>query len=160
MLRLVNGIDGEGTQHDRATSDADATNHVSPTVAIEALRTLDRKGLFGTALTVATAIPTMLVLVISICALVAGVTGTAPWLLGSVIAGSTLGVIGGRNLQRSSARRAALSALKSSRATASLSDDVLEIHASDRARPWRFALGGSARSLRMLPAARVLGKED
>jgi len=158
--RLVNGIDGNGTQHDRATSDADAAKDVSPIVAIETLRTLDRKGLVGTALTVATAIPTMLVVVIMGCMVVGGVAIAAPWLLGGVIAASALGVIGVRNLRRSSARRAALSALESSRATASLSDDVLEIHADDQAGPWRFALGRSSKSLRMLPAARVLSKGD
>jgi hypothetical protein len=158
--RLVNDIDGDGTQDDRATSDADSAKEVSPIVALETLRTLDRKGLAGTALTVATAIPTMLIVIIMACAVVGGVAIAAPWLLGGVIAGSALGVIGVRNLRRSSAMKAALSALESSRATASLSGDVLEIRADNHAGPWRFALGGSSKSLRMLPAARVLRKKD
>jgi hypothetical protein len=158
--RLVNGIDGGGTQHGGAPSDADAAKHVSPILAIETLRTLDRRGLVGTALTVATAIPTLLVVVVMICAVVGGVAIAAPWLLGGAIAGSALGLIGVRNLRRSFERKAALSALESSRATASLSDDVLEIRARDHARPWRFALGGGSKALRMLPTATVLRKED
>ncbi len=160
-VRVVNG-DGDGTEHDRATAVVDAANAVSPIVAIETLRAIDRKGLGGTALTVATGIPTLLVLVIWICALAGGVglAVAAPWLVGSVIAASALGVITVRNLRQSSARKAALAALESSRATASLSDDVLEIRANDQARPWRFALGGSSKSLRMLPPARMLGRED
>jgi hypothetical protein len=158
--RLVQGIDGDGTQHGHATSDGDAAKRVPPILAIETLRLLDRRGLVGTALTVATAIPTLLVVVVMICAVVGGVAIAAPWLLGGVIAGSALGFIGVRNLRRSSARRAALCALESSRATASLSGDMLEIHANDQARPWRFALGGSSKSLRMLPAAKVLSNED
>jgi hypothetical protein len=148
----MNGGDGGGTQHDRA-------NDVSPTVAIETLRTLDRKGLAGTALTVITAIPTLLIVVIGVCALAGGVSIAAPWLVGGVISGGALGVILVRNLRRSSARGAALSALESSRATASLSDDVLEIQATDQARSWRFALGSSSKSLRMLPVATVVSEK-
>ncbi len=158
--RLVQGIDGDGTQQGHPTSVDDAARHVPPTLAIETIRAIDRKALVGTALTVATAIPTLLIVVVMFCALIGGVSIAAPWLLGGVAAGSALGVIGVRNLRRSSARKAALSALESSRATASLSGDVLEIHANDQAGPWRFALGGSSKSLRMLPAARVLSNED
>jgi hypothetical protein len=158
--RLVQGGDGDDTKHGHAASDADAANQVPAVLAIETLRVLDRKGLVGTALTVATLIPTMLIVVILICALVGGVAMATPFLLGGVIAASALNFIRVRNLRRSSARRAALSALESSRATASLSGDMLEIHANDQAEPWRFALGGSSKSLRMLPAARVLSNED
>lgn len=135
-------------------------NDVSPSVALETLRTLDRKALVGTALTVATAIPTLLVVVIMICALAGGVAIAAPWLAGGVIAASALGAIAVRNLRLSSARKAAMTALESSSATASLSGDSLEIQANGREGPWRFALGGSSRSLRMLPAARVLGRDE
>jgi hypothetical protein len=41
----VNGIDGDGTQHGGAPSDADAAKHVSPILAIETLRTLSRRRL-------------------------------------------------------------------------------------------------------------------
>ncbi len=155
----MHGSDDD-TQHDQVTSEAAAATRVPSILAIEALHTLDRKGLIGTALTFATGVPTLLVVAAMLCAVVGGVSIATPWLLGGVLAASVLGAIGTRNLRQSSARRAALLALQHSNATASLSGDTLEIHAVDRAQPWRFALGGRSRSLRMLPAARVVGMKD
>jgi F0F1-type ATP synthase assembly protein I len=148
----------DGTRHERATSD-DVTV-VSPVLAVEALRTLDRKGLAGTGLTVAVTLVTTLVTVIMAGAVIGGVAIALPWLLGGIVTTSVLGVIGVRNLRRNAARSAATAALEGSRATASLSNDVLEIRTTGYEGPWRFALGRGSRSMRMLPAARALRDDD